>query len=838
MSGMTIEKFLLAKNRSAFDRVVKMMRSLVVKNQVEADKNASIPSNEAYISYEEAYEEVDSVLAYNYTEGELMAEGFTPIEAVRYVGNPSSLQHLVIAGEDSRALSFIKKKRRERVDSYIELNPYYRTFLGRPVDEEEYVEVVNSDKTPFDNGEPLYLHEVVHDLHPKTYNKLFVEREVDKIYEDYDYQYLKFLENPLTPYFIHNKRQFEICYFKGGVLENNELQCFLESYNIAREEILSLDYIEIFENIYDYYVEIMFLFILFYTFSLYCCKSLQRYAMRDYTDDEIYDIIDSNNLTNLKSLNMGLLRNVVNALPDLTAYTGTKNVIDIIFDVVADHSISVKEYYLEKRYKLYENGVPIIDDNSTYDKNVDLVFKENTIKKSNFSSFGIDYEIPYDSMTIQDDTWGGTQRINDIEIKRKIKQDIKLELLGKNFSSVLTKYISISKIVDMYAKTIDLTYKLGLFYQINAKKGNFLKEDLLIFRGMSTTALSVYAAWCLVFSCMNGMTDPDFIVKESNEITDIMLLRSVKDIEEDSSEMGDIEIDLGNGYKRTLKDFLSIDEIKKYMVYFSYNEHTSVPDILRQYEKNYEIIKAIEENIIAQTDYAKYNVWNALKKANSVSKIIYGLFPGHTTYSSYIMENDPDLWQYLEPIITSRGIEHTLRLKELFMELQESYKDYIARKTQEQILLATYETDIAGGENIEEIGLLFNQFMSYYTQIYRQSFNVGFDDANNNSLSLLYGLFREKMITTESGGVEIYEKMFKDKSYSKGIDTYIELSDYIRETLKSKESIDLVLEYLLFKERMKTLSIEMIELKYDKVLEMVKSWSTGTLALDEKVTFK
>jgi hypothetical protein len=390
----------------------------------------------------------------------------------------------------------------------------------------------------------------------------------------------------------------------------------------------------------------------------------------------------------------------------------------------------------------------------------------------------------------------------------------------------------------MYAKTLDLTYKLGLFYQANADKNNFLKEDRVAFRGMATTALSVYAAWCLVYAGMNGLTDPDYIVSDASAIVDIMLLRKSTDIEEDAENIGSLEIDLGNGYKRTVSDYLSQEEIKQYMVYFNFNEDTSVADILRQYEQNYIIIKKIEDNIIKQSNFDEYMLWTTMKKANSISKNVTGLFEGHVTYSSYIISKDPDLWQYVEPFLTDRSYGYIIRLKELYLELQATYREYISKVTQEQILLATYETDIAGGENIEEIGLLFTQFMSYYTQIYKQSFHVGFDDENNNSLTLLYGVTRDQMFTSEEDKLELYQKLIKDIGYSKGTMAHLDLSYHIHEILKTKDYIYLLLAYEQIRDIMKTPIDEMLEFEYIKIKEKIKNSTSNKLVLEEQVIYR
>jgi hypothetical protein len=838
MAKMSIEKVLLSKNRSAFDRLIKMFRSLIVKNEVEADNCDTQESIEAYAEYEAAYEEVDSIKSYTINETDFMYEGFTPLEAARYMKDLNAFQHLINARTDIRALNLISKKRKERIDSYVELNSYYKSFTGIPSSEKEYIEVTNEDKFYAYEKDTIYLHEARYETYPLTFNKLFVDRQIQSIYDNYDYVYLKFLEKPLTPYYIHNKKQFEICYYKDGILQSNEIECFFESYNIAREEILSFDYIDAFEKIYNAYVEIMFLFILFYTFALYCSKSLQRYAIKDYTDDEMYDILDSNNLSVLKTLNIGLIRNVINALPDLKANAGTRNIIDIIFDIVSDNSVSVKEYYLEKKYPVDDNGNITLDVNKTYDKNVELVFRESLVRKGSDASDDIDRELSYEGVTDSDDTWGETQNIDSYEIKSEIKKQIKKELLEKDFSSVLTKYISISKIIDMYNKVTILTNKLGIFYQLNENKSNFLKSNMTMFDGFEVSALSLYAAWCLIFASLNGLTDPDYIVKEASEIEDVLYLRKSDQLSSEALASSHIEIDLGNGFKRTLGDYLTIEEIKSNLVRFSYTETTSISDVLNQYDENYAIIKAIDEKLNKISNYDEYTVWSTIKKANMISKNIKTLFDGFTLYSEYIKHHDILFWKYIEPVIINREPGYKKTLKDLYVQIQEAYRDYISGVTQGQILLAVDEKNLGGGENIEEVGVLFNEFMSYYTQILRQDFNVKQDDPGSNSLFLLYAKIFENIITEETDAAFLTENIVLDRMYESGNLSDIEIFHYLIDYARNYDNVEIELLYEQFKYIDKSLVSHSIELAFERYREISTIFHSTEISLVESVSFK
>jgi hypothetical protein len=336
---------------------------------------------------------------------------------------------------------------------------------------------------------------------------------------------------------------------------------------------------------------------------------------------------------------------------------------------------------------------------------------------------------------------------------------------------------------------------------------------------------------------MNGLDDPDYIVKEASAIEDVLYLRNSNQLYNDSISSSAIEIDIGNGFKRKLSQYLSVEEINKYMTHFTFSDITSVSDILKQYDANYEIIKAIDNKINAESNYDEYMVWSTIKKANMISKNINILFQGYTNYSEYIEEHDFDFWNYIESIITNREIGYRIELKTLLTELQEAYRDYIISVTQGQIVLEVDEKNIAGGENIVEIATLFNEFMSYYTQLFRYDFSVGYDDPNNNSLYFLYAKVFEKMFSSDSELLIVAEKLISDRGKSPGFISNLELVYYITNISKSENSMDLILLYEKFKDIMKSTYTEHSELSYEKYGEKMTSHNDEQLALVEAVSY-
>ena len=470
-------------------------------------------------------------------------------------------------------------------------------------------------------------------------------------------------------------------------------------------------------------------------------------------------------------------------------------------------------------------------DNGLYSNQVDLVFQEKTIKQGDNATFTQDGQYDYMDIVIQDDTWGATHDIT-IDQKEKIKTEMKKQLLEADFSSIMTKYIGISKIIDMYVKTIDANDKLGILYQLNDLRGNFLKDDMIIYSGTEVHALSIYAAWCLLYGTLNGLTDPDYIIKNVSTIEGIMKLRRNSDIPNEVDRMRDMVIDLGNGYNKVLGDYLSDKEISEYLVGFNFDATTPIENIVSQYDENYEIIERIKNNLNKQSNYDEYIVWETILKANNTSANINVLFGGFDTYSSYIKAYDPEFYKYIESI--SSGIERDT-LVSIVKALKDSFSGYIREKSNSTIDMIIDEEDAAGDQSLEDIGILLNQFMSCYDQLLSQEFHVGYDDPDENSLVLLYASFRDIFILSSSEFLELKDSVILDKIKAFVDEDYLELIHKITDNISDEKYEDLSLDYVFVSDFMKEIFREYIEMYYIKQRDIIKSKPSCKLVLEHEI---
>lgn len=794
---MKVETLLLAKHKDQFDRIMKLFRSLIVFNTQEADAVETEDMTVAYDTYEQAFLAQDSTSDYIITYDILLNAGFGRNEAIMYASDLKRIDRDAARG-DEKCKAFLMSLRRKRLSEYVEANPYYRQFQGIPFSEDEFISVKNND-----NDDPLYLHQVTLSEYPNTYSRLYYKREVQAVYDTFNYTYLKFLENkPFTPYEVRNKEQFDIMYYDAvDTLTASEFGYFFDAYAASKREILENDYIANITGQYKCYANVMFELILCYTFNSYCAKLLEKYSVQDYTDSEIYDILDSNNLSNLKTLPIDLLRRVVKNLNSLKTYTGTNKVYDIIFDIAADKSLSIKRYYLNKKHSVDADNHLTIDTDKMYVDNVKLVFTERTTHKSDDTvDYDAEAEYDYDDFTSSDDTWGGNVGIDDEALKERRRRELAAKILACDFASIKTKYLGLTKTIDAQASMVDANDKLGLLYQYFESIGNPMKDDMLTFDGIECNAMVIYACYNYTYGRFKqaldmSITDPDRIVADAATIDGLMRMRlRTGNINIDIDELGNAEIDLyGDGkWFRKVSDYIPLNELRNYMVHFTVNEGTTISELFEQYEENKDIITKIKHNIIASGDYAEYQLWRTIYNANMTAVNLNKMFGGYENYSEFIRSESPDMYRRLAALDDEAdSVEKKNRLQNRFFVL---FRDYLYAKSEKNTTIMNSEGDLSAGDDLTNLSVLLNQFMSALDQLYKEDYHLVYDDELNNAIELEFAESNRVFFSSGELFIELVEKLISDAMFFKR-EAAIELIYKYLSTTYVRDEFDIELDF-------------------------------------------
>jgi hypothetical protein len=742
---MSVERVFLSKDgRNTIERILKFMSSLVIKVEAEARIYESKESYQKWIQYRRAVERIDDIYNYTYTTEDLLESGFNMNQIKENHLDDKDIINHMIADKNPLAIALLMRLRGICVTNYYEDNPYYSQFTGIPFDSTQNIYVHNLDGN---YDELLLLHKIDPFVYPATYEELYIKRKLDEIIADHpDYLYLKFIERPIDIYKARNSRQYAILYYDKTSLSEYEANNFFNCYDKMSAYIMRMDYVRGYAYRYGNYEILMELLLLHGTFLFFCNSFIDKYTLNEYTDQEIYDILESKNLNNLKRVDIGLLQKIVKNLPDLLEYRGSELVMNKILDIIADKSITIKRYYLMKRYRVDNTNKVYFDQEKPYDTTVDLVFAEKVLRKGTDYKEDLNTEsaINYFDMTNDDETWGGLIGLTG-DSKTERREELKKEILKLDFSQLLTKYISISATIDVLSKQQSLHNMMGLLFQYCQKQGaeNFLLIDELNYETYLVHPIELYAAICWCQAKMNNVENPNEIKFNLMAMTSIMIMRDINGVQALANEVPDHIITLPETLiTQKLGDILGYDiDYTKYLVYSS---NSTIGDVLDNYGHNEQIMNDLKLAISSSSTLEEYMAFQYLLQINQTSINFYNFFSGATSYSEFIAMGNPTLSQVLGIKLNKEDLPQA-ELLNTYLPLLESFKNYMANKSKNAIELTDISESNESLSYLNNLTILFNEFLSIYTQLHKIELTQSIDDVPYNKL-----MFRYLSMGTES----------------------------------------------------------------------------------------
>lgn len=768
---MAVENYFLSREgRILSTKILKFMRSLIIKIDSEANEEETKETYLKWIAYKYAYEGTDDLFAYDYTAEDCVRFGISS-ESVRIKNllDKMSAYKLQLSG-DADALNLLTRLRKERIESYVETNSYYSQFLGIPRKGQE-IKIANKDITSEFDPEFIDIQDVNIEDYPQTYEYVFISGLIDKIKEENpSYYYLRFLEDKKSIYLVRNTEQFDIIWCDEELLNNSEINNFYRIYREKKAYMQELMYVKGYEsrmNMYPFLMEILLLQDVFMSFFN---SYMDNFALANYSDQEIFDILDSYNLGNLKKVKMTTLRKIIREIPDLIELRGSDLIIEKILDIVADNSVTIKRHYLTKVYKTAADGQTRFDTDKTYEDNIDVVFKEKIIRKGANNS-AEESTNEYLSFTEGDDTWGGDlEGLSDAQ-KAQVKSKFKRELMQMDFSSILTKYLTISSTVNSYDKQVKTQNFLGLLWQWlrKNKETNFMIDDLVSFNAYEVRPLDMYAAICWFNQYINGIPNPEMINTNNMNIANVLALRDggvealVNKVsgQNASGVPEKVTLPAGLGDKTIIevlgqhstnsensnpndKDwpyFIDTDgtyKINYKNVFVQFKPNSTLSELFADYEKNVAIINALKEKWIKSSTLAEAKCWDYLIEQNKTNTLFEILFDSpETRYDILIRNSNREFYNYLNITMNTDDFEV---IYALYVKLLEAFRDYMLLATNELVSLKTpnSDEDESSADYLADLKLLFNEFLSVYTELHKIEFSQVINDSPYNRIKILY----------------------------------------------------------------------------------------------------
>lgn len=810
---MSVENYFLSREgRNLSNKILNFIGSLIIKMKPEADEEETKSTYIDWMKYKHAIEETDNIYEYEYNDQDFYAAGITISTAIakgmRNKEKCFELTHF----KDPDALRLLAYLRKKYINEYVERNTYYSQFQGKPRPGQE-IYITNKDKVTDEDPDVIPIEEVKISSYPLTYQYVFIDGKIEEIRKkNPSFFYLKYLVKPISIYRVRSANNFDILDYDQGSLTDNELSKFFECYTKNKIYMDKMMYIYGFNDRMPMYPFVMELLLLQATVTGFFNSYMDNYALANYTDQEIYDILDSYNLGSLKKVSMNILRNIIRDIPDFIELRGSDLVIEKILDKVADDSVTIKRYYLIKTYPTNAENQTKFDLNKNYDQNVGIAFKEKIIRRgASTEEPGI---IDYDTFVESDDTWGGELADLSEQEKAKVRENFKKEVLKMDFSSILSKYITISATVDSYVKQIEMTDKLGLLWQWLQKNGNnFMVNDLVPFEAYQIRPIDMYAAICWIYSFFNGVSEPDKINTANMNIANVMKLQDsginslVQDVTGNGLDSDDpnyqapatLHLPAGLGDKTIVSilgthndsdgsndntsdpdwpyyknqnpgsDNYGKDDINYESVFVSFSPNTTLSQLFAEYDKNAAIIAAIKQKWLESSTLEESRSWEYLLQQNRTNTLFEILFDNYESFRDFIRESNSDFYNYISLIIDDdSGTNQSLdAIFDLYIKLTEKFKEYMSEATENYIRLTVPNGDSSTDSvsYLNDLKLLLNEFLSIYSELHKIEYAQSINDEPYNHLKLLYSFGADIFYDSANDVNHLKGKIIDDEKY-------------------------------------------------------------------------
>lgn len=451
---------------------------------------------------------------------------------------------------------YLKALRIARVAYSEEINPYYRQFMGKAPIGEEPVKIINKDidddgftqvtdlsqypdpkliyyrKEIDEAGDvhwyiigylagwyketedgslvpiadnfyylnTIYVDDLTKAKYPKTFNYYILQNHIaEVIAANPEKHYLRFVGQSLSPFYLRNLENYGIIKYDDKILTPTELHYFFKAYDKARKQVL-LDYINGFDSKQPLYNLLMIQNLLYYTVINFTSTYIERYSLGIYTEENMNDILESYGYKSLVHIqDLTIKQRVVKNLNELIANKGNNYILDIILQkIIQDPNTELKRYYLEKKYRTseYDNEIDI-NTSAGLENSIDLVFREVPVTELDTTSVTADSYKNYDQFVASDDLWGGIEPGDSQSIRENKKEYIKKKLISSNFNSILVKYITLTKSIDIVnaqRQLRDLVYLMLCYFHEHKSEEFFNKK--IDFDKFSVTPAALFGALC------------------------------------------------------------------------------------------------------------------------------------------------------------------------------------------------------------------------------------------------------------------------------------------------------------------------------------------------------
>ena len=395
-----------------------------------------------YQGYRDAYYEADTHMGYRFTIDEI-AKYCDDIRLVNRMVADNTLVSSYLSKEDLDKL--VADKRKYTLENYVEVNNYYRIYLGLPpIMKDKFGNYIDDPDYIFYNKVPISGVDITKPVHKynATERSLFsVSGKLAKmIIANPKAKYLRYLDKDVDIVSLRDANEFEIIWFDKN---DGKIRDFVEHYRAVRNQFMRSHYRELDAIQYPYYEGFICAYLLMAAMADYNANiPIQRLKNNEIDESEIYLLFESYGLPKFDFSQKYLLE-IANRINTLTYKKGTKDGLQLISKMFEE--ISIYKYYIVKRLK--NQGVLNYDGMSNKDK-YELFFVKAPLSADDPYEYMQKEEnvTPYMDVVSKDPRWGVE---ND-----KLEDTLK----DWEFSYSESKYLGLNNKIEISTFSLEMAY--------------------------------------------------------------------------------------------------------------------------------------------------------------------------------------------------------------------------------------------------------------------------------------------------------------------------------------------------------------------------------------------
>ena len=421
-------------------------RDLEVKDMDLSGKYETLDSIKSSDLYIKCMEDKATISNFTYTKSELVSYGLDLSTISGYLLDPTTIPSI-------KQKEILKVRMVNYIDSYDELNNYYRSLYGLPDYGNIGIYITSNmvDTSIYDIDVSIPIHE----MNTDTQDVLLALGIVDTLLQTNSTAlYLKHIgSNKISIYKARKAIDFQLLFLPSDV--PSEISKRFESqYEDNRKYIMRRVYSEAFKYQSDNYNAFISIFIIISTLSDIFCKLSDFFIKGDIFDLGTIELIfKSNGIKYFPDIPKKYQKAMVRNLNRLIKYKASYQSIVDISSLFGFDNVEVFKYYILKK-RLKDNDGNFVfneDDNDNYELKFLKVpiddIPDNYIHNTN------DY-LDYEDITDQDEYWDGTIDHNYVEKK----------IIEYEFNILRTQYLSIDTAYSMSELSFQSTYFYNMFF--------------------------------------------------------------------------------------------------------------------------------------------------------------------------------------------------------------------------------------------------------------------------------------------------------------------------------------------------------------------------------------